>query len=359
MYSSQILRYHSPLTETKLNRETGNLEQVARPNNHPPYAISTPPSSSGKQQQKNRKQILIMLATCIAIVAIALGVGIGFGLRRDVDTGTGTSPTVSTAPSPSNTPINPSTDGIMSDTSVSAVLTGDNNKHLFFQDVNGSLRHTFWANSNNSWSIEADFLSVSSQPQNNTPIGVIPIVASGEGHAEDVSVIHVFFLSEEGFLTATTYSLSPSGPTNPITSNPTPMNASFSVAKGSRLLAVDRIPMTDATALGQAALFYEDPNGMLTTLIGTANFSVTDWSLQWTWQNFTDVMFSSIGSMLNVTSHDLRDWIEPPMNFARSDSNDTSCAGCISLSFFNNHDSKVWNVQFSNWSDYGKPPEAL
>ena len=189
-----------------------------------------------------------------------------------------------TASTSSATPSAPSSTlqhGILNDTSLAAVTSSDNNRHVFFQDFNGSLRHTVFDQSANSWTNEADFVSTNSPPRNHTPLAAISINSGGLGE------IHVFFVNTSNVLTAALYMLDTG-----LVGSRNPMNDSFAVATKSRSLSMTPMPLSQTGTSAEAVMTYEAPGGNITALRGyfSPGSSTTT---QWLWQNVSDAVYSS------------------------------------------------------------------
>ena len=205
------------------------------------------------------------ILACLILIAIALGVGLGIGLRRresstsDAGTSPDAIPTSMVASSSVSSVLSmiasptssPSKNGILDDTSLAAVTTFDGNRHVFFQDTNGSIRHTLYAQSAGSWTTAPDLVATFSPPRNNTPISAIFIDL---GYSE--SEIHLFYMTSDGVLAAIIFETG-----EVLASSPTPINASLTVAPDSRALSITLVPRSQNGTTAEAILLYEAPYG--------------------------------------------------------------------------------------------------
>ena len=64
------------------------------------------------------------------------------------------------------------THSIVDNSALSVVTTPDGNRHLFFQEVDGTIRQAFYNGSTQSWLVSRA-LVISSNARNNTPIASI------------------------------------------------------------------------------------------------------------------------------------------------------------------------------------------
>ena len=125
-----------------------------------------------------------MIALLIAaLIAVAIGVGVGVGVSHnkaqtnDTSAGTPTTTAISAAitaiatASPS-----PLKHGIMDDSAFAAVITSDGIRHVFFQDINGTIRQASRAVSSPTtpdiWGSPLD-VQVASDARRNTPMAAI------------------------------------------------------------------------------------------------------------------------------------------------------------------------------------------
>ena len=298
---------------------------------------------------------MAVIVLCLILIAIALGVGLGLGLRKrdapsTADTATlpDATPTSTVASSSvasvlsittSATPV-PSNKGILDDTSLAAVTSFDGNRHVFFQDTNGSIRHTVYAQSAGSWATAPDLVSISSSPpRNHTPLSAIPI-SLGPSAGE----IHLFYTTTDGFLAATLYQLG-----NVIAGNPKPINNSLAVASDSRALSITLVPQSQNGTTAEAILLFESPYGNITTLRGY--FTATDTSVQWVWHNISETISSAFDGADT--------WLSPPTAIQ------CDCFGLpddnrITFTFFNfnalsnSSASPLYSIQWQDWTGLGE-----
>ena len=276
----------------------------------------------------------------MALLAIGLGVGLGIGLRHDEasppsgpTTSTPTTPASLTISSPSTTSTPTLKSGILNDTSLAAVTSPDGNRHVFFQDFKGSLRHTVFDQAANSWTNEPDNITTSSAPRLHTPLAAISIKFGGSGE------IHVFFLNTDGFVTAALYVVD-SG----FIGSPNPMNNTFLAAADTRTLSISSMSLSENGTVAEAILLYEAPSGNITTLRGY--FSPGDSTTnEWLWQNVSEAIYSSFD---NVDT-----WLSPPLG---SDCFILRPSQMVYFGFFNPNAisnstaSPLYFIQFNNWT---------
>ena len=81
---------------------------------------------------RRRRWILTIATVLICVLAIALGLGLGFGLKKSGIGNSQSNPNGAEGP--------PLTRGIANDSSFAAVTQLDGTRHVFFQDINGSIR---------------------------------------------------------------------------------------------------------------------------------------------------------------------------------------------------------------------------
>ena len=219
----------------------------------------------------------------MALLCTALGAGLGVGLRNNeassISTSTATTaltPTTTDAPSP------PLKRGILNDTSLATVTTFEGNRHVFFQDLNGSLRHTVFYQGANSWANEADYVNLASSARNHTPIAAIKLGAEILGFDR----ILIFYVSIENVLASTLYGVHAA---NILNGNL--MNNSFPVVTGSRTLSVTQMALSQNETT-EAVLLYEAPGADFTALHGY--LSASESNPQWLWQNVSEAVYSQL-----------------------------------------------------------------
>ena len=245
---------------------------------------------------------------------------------------------------------------MLNDTSIAAVTTADLNRHIFFQDVNGSLRHTSYDAGANTWDDGVNYVSASSLPQNPTPLAAMEIYSQNAGantdYATAQSYIHLFFVNTDDVLTATVI------PTSSTTQQlPVPMNNSFPVAPASRSLKVSPFQVANQGFIANAMLTYESPNGTIDTLRG--HFQGSSTAPQWQW---TDVS-TSIASAMTEFGTSLTNPFTTNV-YEGTDSKGRPFQD-ISLSFLNpsalttNVLDPIHQFSFGNWTGARKSNQAI
>ena len=339
---------HHPIAEgLQLHEKSGEgLNSPAKKD--PPYSND----AAFLRQNSKKKHVLIAILVFAVAIAIALGVGLGVGLKQrevaSVPSSTTISPSmVSVSPTsmPSATSAPTPKHGILNDSSITAVTTVEGNKHIFFQDINGSLRHTVFSQFAKSWADEADFLSTATTPQNHTPIAAIEF-----RFGNNTDEIHVFFINTKNLLAAVLYS-----PTSVIVGSPNPMNNSFPASAASRTLSISSMQLSQNGTYAEAILMYEAPSGNITTLRGyfsTSGFTSTIWL----WQNVSEAIYEPVN---NAGS-----WFSPPLASSCNPGFDQS-SQTVYIYFFNPNALSdksacpLYCLQFVNWTgllpDLGDP----
>ena len=248
--------------------------------------------------------LLIILAT---ILAICLGVGLGIGLTKNANDGqaTGGTPTTPSAPLQSSTGSNNGTSGgptttqhgVLNGTSLAACVSFNGDKHVFFQDLNGSIRHAI-SSDPNAWSSTIDFLPISPQPQNNTPLDVYLINTPSQSKPS----MSIFYLSEGNSLQAMTYT--PGSP--PILGNSN--TTEFGIPPAGRTLSVSRVITNNTGFDNNALLFYETSSGNITGHYGSfvPDEGGSSVSGTWTWSTL-------ISTLTNPDITKRNGWLGPPI----------------------------------------------
>ena len=93
----------------------------------------------------SRKAVLVVLVVVAAVIAIAIGVGVGIGVNRNpakpvAPSVAGTNLTATTTTTVASSVPTPLKHGIVNDSSLAAVIDSSDARHLFFQDINGTIR---------------------------------------------------------------------------------------------------------------------------------------------------------------------------------------------------------------------------
>ena len=233
-----------------------------------------------------RKWVTITFLT--TILATSLGVGLPLGLRKSPGSSPANIP--NTTSSPSAPPLN---HGAANDTSLAAISTADDNRHVFFQDIDGTLRLTTFAPSTNTWIFAKDFLQTTAQPRDHSPLAVLS--ANTTVYA---SLLNLFYVDSQNSLAGISVSLDGK------TDGTNIMNGSFPTALNSRSLSVSQLTTNElgvnngsSIVTGESLLLYESPQGTVSALHG--QLSSTDLRsgiitapANWTRQNVTE-LFSS------------------------------------------------------------------
>ena len=108
---------------------------------------------------KNTIQSRVLRLTIFSIavlIVVILGVGLGIGLKEKQVINNGNGGSSGSTPSSNSTSTSNATSssnhttpvlarGIINDTSLTSVMTLDGNRHVFLQDINGTLRHAVFS----------------------------------------------------------------------------------------------------------------------------------------------------------------------------------------------------------------------
>ena len=222
----------------------------------------------------------------MVILTISLGIGLGVGLPASRSSSPSTTSTTS-GPSPL-------IHGVLNDTSLAASMTSDNNRHLFFQDVNGSLRYIVFSQSLGAWSNNIYIIQTPQQPKLHTPLSVFRM---------SWTVFIVSFADIDNNLVAFTYCAYPAT----CLSAPNLFNSSYPMLPSSRSLNIvplqshlDQVPTNSSGynrtyLLDDLLLFYSSPSNSVTVLHGSfvhlgvsVNGSLDE---TWIWRNVTDLIY--------------------------------------------------------------------
>ena len=210
--------------------------------------------------------------------------------------GTGISAHRSGCQSPSNSsssliqPIH----GALNDTSLAAISENNGDRHLFFQDVNGTIRHVVFSQSLNAWSPTVEYIPTERQPRLHTPLAV--------DFADGVpTYIVIFYADTNDTLAAIEYSVA----AQESASSSILLNDSFAISRDSRSLTISRLHwnknaadqtnQNSETQLWQEwLLIYSSPSSTITFLYG--NTYITDLSgnslTTWEWQNVSQPFYA-------------------------------------------------------------------
>ncbi|MCJ1313582.1 hypothetical protein MMC25_007261 [Agyrium rufum] len=217
---------------------------------------------------KLRAIIVAAVTTFAIIVAVGLGSGLGIGLsnhNKGGDGTTGTRTNTSTSePTSTSIPLH----GIMNDSSF-AVTSTVNSRHLFFQDVNGTIREAISPLTSDTWeSDDIHFILLEHEyaqnARNNTPLAATTLI----GNANDVpyELLLLFYVNTSNVLT---YSVSFQGIwyTEDILSGQygisvfgigTPSLPRITIGAQSKLLSITKLSDSDLEAF---LLFIENADG--------------------------------------------------------------------------------------------------
>ncbi|MCJ1334162.1 hypothetical protein MMC10_010869 [Thelotrema lepadinum] len=250
-----------------------------------------------------RKRIFWLLVILGTIVAICLGVGLGVGLSKNASNSQATSatstssagPTPTSAGSSNGTPL--TQHGVLNNTSLAACISFDGDKHVFFQDVNGSIRHAI-SSGPSTWSSTVDFLPISPQPQNNTPLDVYLINTP----TQSKPIMSIFYLSADNVIQAMTFS--PGSSPIPGVFNTT----EFAIPPTGKTLSVSRVITNNSNFDNNALLFYETSSGNITGHYGSfvPDNAGSSLSGTWTWSTL-------ISTLTNQDITKRNGWLGPPI----------------------------------------------
>ena len=236
---------------------------------------------------------------CIAI-GIGLGTGLGVGLRSQQ---TASSPASQSTSSivPSNTSPPILKNGVLNDTSLTSAVTPDGNRHLVFQDINGTLRHAQFSTTTGSWLPSIDFVFTQRRPKNHAPLAATAISSLETGPI--AYPLLICFIDSTDSLTTTQYPYKES-------TYATLLNESIPVAHDTRSLSISRIPSSNDSEADPTSssivvrdeylLFYETPTNGLALLHGlyfltdkaVSNTNETEIVDGWAWKNASDLLYS-------------------------------------------------------------------
>ena len=295
-----------------------------------------------------RTWLTCTLAT-LTLLGVGVGAGLGVGLRHN-EISFGSTPTAPTVPRGSTTvgsavPTSTLKPAAINDTSLGAVTTLDGNRHIFYQDSSGSLRHIVYDASARAWSNEADLVLTESLPRNNTPVTAI----NAEFNLKNQ--IHVFFIDMNDRVAATAYV---SG--GFVSASDNLMNGSLSAATGSRTLSISRMTLSQTYTADEALLFYEANNGgNFTSLRGYLNPGVDP---PWIWYDVSEIIygtFASWASIPDAVPNTLPQFGSP----LGSDCILQPFGQQVTIAFFNpasisNNTGSLWLLEFSNWTALSK-----
>ena len=211
-------------------------------------------TNSDQKLRWRKYRVIGLILLGIIAATTGIGVGVGLHLHRDTDT-----LNASTSSTDGNS--NRAKSGALIDTSLAAIKSATGNRHVFFQDVNGSLCHIAFSASQNTWLPSIDLVPTPTPPRKYTPIAVADIQT---GSDNDVGVCLFYFDTSNSIVVA------PYG--SALTSEAELIfigNSSVPVATDSRSLNIYQLPSNrppNSIIRSEALLFYENPTGNMTTL---------------------------------------------------------------------------------------------
>ena len=205
------------------------------------------------------------------------------------------------------------THGALNDTSLASVTTDDGNRHLFFQDINGTLRHVEFSHALNMWSTDSDLIHTKRPPRLYTPLTAISVVSP------DAEAINIYYFDVNDRLAATRYQHGYGYLDKSIDI----LNSSFPVSSKSRSLSVIRVD-SDLDSLSKCRnrgpkangfscwydflLFFEDHSGKLTVLHGKNDFKARyhnpgyEEASTWVWHDLSKPFRAQIPEDFSVGS---------------------------------------------------------
>ena len=250
--------------------------------------------------------------------------GLGVGLRdRQSEQGASFTTSLNTPMSTSAsspTPV-PLINGALNDTSIASIQISDGSRHLFFQDINGTIRHAGCSGLTNQWLPSITFIPTPQQPRNHTPISAIEVVETNTPN----KVINIYYVDAHNALAAVQYSISGNADGSTLNTTRSLLDSTFLVSTATRSLSVARlqcnltelsapgsgVPMQEDGSLAlndQIFLFYENPEGNITVLQGLYNYTLDGSVVHsgWTWSNVSNLLYP------NGTTQ--RGWMSSPFS---------------------------------------------
>ena len=303
---------------TPLQRPLGEDPELFR-NTEPPYPRETaiekeaPPIRRVLDRKFPRKFIITGVLLLLAVVSISMGVGVWHHSQRSSSSSTSASTASPTASS--STPIGtsspmlpPLVNGALNDTSLAAVSTSDGNRHLVFQDINGTLRHAQFSVATNDWLPTINFVVTQQQPRKSTPITVIEAFSIDPESGTD---LNIYFVDTNNTLAATQYTTQAEASICVLDSAAL-LNQSILVSTSAKSLSVARIPSNDSNVVptvpnstivqDEYLLFYENPTNnvsvlhglyfLLAGLAGRNSVTADSFTDGWAWKNVSDLFYS-------------------------------------------------------------------
>ena len=283
----------------------------------PPYPVESSAEDkiavAGHGHGKKRYIVWVLLAGIALAIAIGVGVGVPISRRNQSTVSsmspstTASSPSIATTSSPSTatSTAGPTatperlTNGALNDTSLASVLTSDGNRHLFFQDINGTLRHALYSAATNGWHTNVDFLSTSPAPRHGTPIAVLEARSIPDLEVSSGATINVYYVSTENTLAGFQYTDTEGLPLAPdqvlnLTSPVAPTAKSLTIARFLSWNITNSVPTIGTTTeVDEAFLAYENPWGNVSILRGVDHLvdDHNDIFEGWHWENVSESFF--------------------------------------------------------------------
>ena len=110
----------------------------------------------------------------VVLLAVSLSVALAVGHYR--------SKTDDTAPPLMNTTTGSNSsgvkNGVLNNTAFAAVTTADNSRHVYFQDINGTIPHAALLPGSNTWTFKKDYLIPHSSPRIHTSLAAMSYSSS-------------------------------------------------------------------------------------------------------------------------------------------------------------------------------------
>ena len=227
-----------------------------------------------------RQKWLLAVLIFVGILSISIGLSVGIPTRSSSSSSSSSSSVLD--------------HGAMNDTSLSAIQDADGNRHVFFQDLNGTLCHVLFSRATNRWAETVDFIPVERQPRNLTPISVVTARTS-----LIATYFNIFYIDTANTIAAFQYAANQS---LLLTQYPL-INSTFSTLPDTRSLSILEMNTSTESELElngtstvimttciQYLLVYQRPTKEITVLNGFGfNFSSGDFGdysvSSWNWNN--------------------------------------------------------------------------
>ena len=197
--------------------------------------------------------------------------------------------------------------GILDDSSFAAVATPEGNRHVFFQDRNGTLRQATYAQSSSVWNVAMNHLDID-DVRHLTPISatvredtnllyvVIPLSLIRSPCRLTVEQVYLFYIHANNSLGGQAYSPGRGWQGFPAIGqemggfgNEFPNLSNFVAAEGSRSLSVSLVPRA---APVEICIFFEGKNHTMTAMYG-AELRPPSNDPSWIWKDLTNGTVSS------------------------------------------------------------------